>query len=130
MPELKPMSERTLALQCAVIDAYRRVPPRDAAERGLWEELLKTQRALSDNSAESNGAQSRQDFIQKFHICLKEARESLQLLQALIHATPERASELHPLLNACDEVIRILVKSLKTAKFNQQHEHRSRRLRP
>jgi hypothetical protein len=71
MSELKPMSERTLALQCAVIDAYRRVPPRDAAERGLWEELLKTHRALSDNSAESDGTQSRKDFIQKFHICLK-----------------------------------------------------------
>jgi four helix bundle protein len=127
MTDLKKMSERTLELQCAVIDTFRRVSPGDEAERGLWEELLKTLRSLSDNSAESNGTQSRKDFIPKFHICLKEGRESLQLLRALIHATPGRALELRKLAQACNEIVAILVVSLKTAKANQAAEERERR---
>jgi four helix bundle protein len=129
MADLKKMSERTLELQCAVIDAFRRLPPRDEAERSLWEELLKTQRSLSDNSAESNGTSSRKDFIQKFYICLKEGRESLQLLRALIHATPERAVELRRLESACNEIVAILVVSLKTAKANQEAEERAKQQR-
>jgi four helix bundle protein len=90
-------------------------------------ELLKTQRSLADNSAESNDTQSRKDFIQKFHICLKEGRESLQLLRALSHATPGRASELRELASACNEIVVILVASLKTAKANQEAEEREQK---
>lgn len=85
MSELKRMWERTSELQCAVIDASRRMRPRDHAERMLWEELLKTHRSLANNSAEANATQSEDDFIARFYICLKEARESMQLLKALIH---------------------------------------------
>jgi four helix bundle protein len=122
MAGLKRMSVRTLELQKEVIDAFRRLPPRDAAEKGLWDELLKTQRSLANNSGESDGTQSRVDFIQKFHLCLKEGRESLQLLRALIHATPARADELRALEKACNEIVAILVASLKTAKANQKAE--------
>ena len=127
MPDLQRMSVRTLELQRAVIDASRRMPPQDGAEHGLWDELLKTQRSLANNSAESDGTQSRIDFIQKFHICLKEGRESLQLLRALIHAVPTRALELRALEKACDEIVAILVTSLKTAKANQKAEEEEQR---
>jgi four helix bundle protein len=120
----KRMSERTSEFQCAVIDAYRRVPPADTAEHELWMDLLKTSRALANNAGESGGASSRKDFILKFHICLKEAKECLQQLNALIHATPGRALELRKLWKACDEIAAILAKSLKTAKANEEKERR------
>jgi four helix bundle protein len=129
MSNLKRMSQRTSELQCAVIDAYRHAPNSDAAEKGLWEELLKTVRGLADNSAESDGTQTRKDFIHKFHTCLKEGKEALQLLRALIHATPARSLELRRLENACDEIVAILVTSLKTAKANAEKETRERRRR-
>jgi four helix bundle protein len=123
----KRMSERTSELQCAVIDEYRRVRPADHAEHELWTDLLKTVRALANNGGESGGTQSRTDFIQKFHICLKEAKECLQLLTALMHACPDRAIELRRLWKACDEITAILVASLKTAKANEEREKRERR---
>ena len=117
-------------LQCAVIDAFRRMPPRDQAEQLLWQELLKTHRSLANNSAESASAQSLDDFIAKFHICLKEGRESMQLLTALIHCTPSRAQELRLLERRCNEIVSILVTSLKTAKSNLAREKaENRRLR-
>lgn len=122
MDRTKRMSLRTSELQRAVIDQFRRVPPADVAEYELWTDLLRTSRSLANNSAESGGTQSRKDFIQKFHICLKESRECLQQLTALIHACPSRAIELRRLWKACDEITAILVAGLKTAKANEERE--------
>src|SRR5262245_65625877 len=80
MSTLKPMCERTFEFGKAVIEKFRREPPVDQAERILWDELLKTQRSLATNTAESDGAHTRPDFILKFQIGLKEAREAFQLL--------------------------------------------------
>ena len=78
------MRDRTFEFGCAVIEEFRRVRPVDEAEAVLWSELLKTQKSLATNSAESDGAQSRRDFTLKFQIALKEARESFQLLRMLV----------------------------------------------
>jgi hypothetical protein len=69
----KRMSVRTSEFQRAVIDEFRRVPPADVAEYDLWTDLLKTSKSLANNGGESGGTQSRKDFIQKFHVCLKES---------------------------------------------------------
>ena len=127
MANHRRMSVRSSELQCAVIDEFRRVPPRDEADRILWGELLKTSQSLANNSAESEGSQSRRDFILKFHLCLKEARECLQLLNALRHACPARRMQIDRLWKTCDEIIAILVSSLKTAKANEEAENRKRR---
>jgi len=126
MTDLKRMRDRTYELQCAVIHESRRKDPEDDAERVLWHELLRAQTSLATNSAESDGTQSRQDFIQKFQISLKEARESFQLLRLLKHSAPERANQLTALLQQCDEIIAILVTSLRTAKARQEAEQRKR----
>jgi four helix bundle protein len=127
MADLKRMSVRTSELQCAVIDEFRRRGPKDEAERLLWHELLKSQRSLANNTAESDGTQSRADFITKFHIALKEGKESLQLLRALAHCEPDRHEQLGRLTITCDEIVAILVASLKTAKTNEIAEERDRR---
>jgi len=119
MSELKPMRDRTFEFGCAVIAAFRRIPPFDEAEHVLWNELLKTQKSMAANSAESTGAPSRRDFASKFEIVLKEAREAFQLLRLLAATTPSRRAELAPLQRQCDEIIAILVTSLKTAKRRQ-----------
>jgi four helix bundle protein len=116
----KRMSTRTREFHCAVIDEYRRIAPQDDVEMALWRDLLKTVRSVANNGAESGGAQSRQDFIQKFHICLKEGMECQQLLAALMHASPSRALDLQRLRQECDVIVAILVTSLKTAKANQE----------
>jgi four helix bundle protein len=118
--ELKPMRDRTFEFGCAVIAAFRRIPPCDEAERVLWNELLKTQKSMAANSAESTATQSRRDFASKFQIVLKEAREASQLLRLPAATTPTRRAELAPLQRTCDEIIAILVTSLKTAKRRQK----------
>jgi four helix bundle protein len=127
MSDMKPMRERTLEFGEAVIREYRRQKAADEAEQILWLELLKTQKALATNSAESDGAQSRKDFAQKFQISLKESRECFQLIRLLGRITPARRQQLGALLKQCDEIIAILVTSLKTARRRQcSDDHRRR----
>ena len=116
MANQKRMCDRTVEFGCAVIGEFRRLQAADEAERVLWSELLKTQKSLIANSGESDGAHSRRDFVQKFQICLKEARESAQLLRTLSKICPQRSRELHVLMAQCNEIIAVLVTSLKTAK--------------
>ncbi len=77
MPHLKPMRDRTFEFSSAVIAEFRRLKPADEAEQILWQELLKTQKALATNTAESDGAHSRKDFALKFQIALKEGARVL-----------------------------------------------------
>ena len=116
MSTLKPMRDRTFEFGSAVIAEFRRLKPADEAELILWQELLKTQKALATNTAESDGAHSRKDFALKFQIALKEGRECFQLLRLLGRICPDRRLELARLMKECDEIIAILVSSLKTAK--------------
>jgi four helix bundle protein len=129
MAELKRMAVRTSEFQCATIDEYRSHTQRDDAERILWHELLRTVTSLANNCAESDGTQSGKDFIQKFQISLKEGRESLQLLRALIHACPTRKTQLQALTRTCDEIVAILVVSLRTAKANELIKEQERKRR-
>jgi four helix bundle protein len=126
MSHLKPMSVRTFEFSTAVITEFRRLRPADEAEHVLWTELLKTQKGLAANTAESGGAQSRRDFTQKFQIALKEAREALQLLRLIQRISPHRQRDLDSLVRQCDEIISILVASLKAAKRNQLLSKQSR----
>jgi four helix bundle protein len=127
MPNLKRMRERTYELGCGVIEEFRRKKPSDDAERVLWHELRRAQTSLATNSAESDGSQSRRDFIQKFQISLKEARECFQLLRLLRNSCPDRSPQLTGLLKRCDEIIAILVVSLRTAKRRQNTERGKQR---
>jgi four helix bundle protein len=126
---LKRMRQRTYELECKVIAEFRRTQPTDDAERVLWHELLRAQTSLATNSAESDGTGSPKDFIQKFQIALKEARESLQLLRLLRDACPNRTAQLTTLLKQCDEITAILVTSLRTAKAREAAKQRQRRVR-
>jgi four helix bundle protein len=127
MPTQKRMQERTYEFGCAVIAEFKRREPADEAERVLWKELLRAQTSLATNSAEADGAHSRRDFIQKFQIALKEARECLQLLELLTNASPMRATQLTRLSRECDQIIAILVASLRTAKRNEAADPATRR---
>jgi four helix bundle protein len=97
---------------------FRRKRPADDAERLIWRELLKAGTSVGANASESGGAQSDSDFIAKFQIALKEGKESRFWLRLLKHASPDRGLPVDALIRECDEIVSILVTSLRTAKAN------------
>jgi four helix bundle protein len=81
-------------------------------------QLLRCGTAASPNYAEARDAESRADFIHKLKIVLKELRETKVWLILILRAeivSPN--NRLDPLIQECDELISIFVKSVKTAKL-------------
>jgi four helix bundle protein len=118
--EHKKTSERAFEFACRLIDEFRRRRPRDDVERLIWKELLKAGTSVGANTSESSGAQSDSDFIAKFQIALKEGKESLFWLRLLKHAQPDCSPQTDVLLRQSNEIVSILVVSLRTAKANKE----------
>jgi len=121
--------ERAFEFDCHLIDEFRLRPVTDEAERIIWRELLRAGTSVGANTSESAGAQSDADFIAKFQIALKEGKESLFWLRLLKHASPDRAARIEVLRGECDEIVSILVASLRTAKANAQQRAQARKHR-
>ncbi len=129
MTEHKRTSERAFEFDCHLIDEFRFRAVADEAERIIWRELLKAGTSIGANTSESAGAQSDADFITKFQIALKEGKESLFWLRLLKHASPDRTARSEVLRRECDEIVSILVASLRTAKANARRAAQARKQR-
>ena len=83
-------------------------------------QLLRSGTAALPNHGEAQAAESPADFIHKMKVCLKELRESYRWL-LLIRRVPliENESEASVLIKETDELIRIFVKSIHTARKNE-----------
>lgn len=84
----------------------------------LSKQIIRCGTSIGANIEEASGAQSNNDFIAKLHISLKEAKEThywVRLLRDTDYITTEQAKSL---IDDIDDIITILVKSLKTIKSN------------
>ena len=90
--------------------------PNSKSALHLGGQLLRSGTSPSLNYGEAKGAESKNDFLHKMKLCLKELRESyncLRILQkAKIYKSEERIIEL---VGECNELISIFIKSVHTA---------------
>jgi four helix bundle protein len=93
---------------------------RTAVGRYLGNQLMRSAASSGANYREACGAESKADFVHKMQIVLKELREAEYWLQLLARANVAPADALKPLTAEVDELVRILVKSVVTAKERNQ----------
>jgi len=80
-------------------------------------QLLRSGTSPLPNHGEAQAAESRDDFIHKMSICLKELRESRRWLRLILRVPLIReAPKVEELVAETEELIRIFAKSIKTAK--------------
>ena len=79
-------------------------------------QLLRCATSPLANHAEAQAAESRDDFIHKLRICLKELRETSRWLR-LIRRVPltDSPGQVDAVLDEALELVRIFVKSIQTA---------------
>ena len=107
------LKSRTFALR--IVQLYKCL--REKNEFVLSKQLLKSGTSIGANIAEGKYAQSKDDFINKNSIALKEASETLYWLNLLIDARLlDDTDIINSLKSDCEELIRILVASIKTTK--------------
>ena len=86
----------------------------------LYDQILRSGTSIAANVGEAQFAQSRADFITKLHIAAKEANETRKWLKNLLEGEVITPEQFRSMDNDCNEILSILVSSLKTSKRNQQ----------
>lgn len=113
------LEERLIDFAVRVIKLTERLP-KSKIGLHIAGQLSRSGTSPASNYGEAQSAESRNDFIHKMKVCLKELRESRVWLLIIRRAnliTP--ASKLEPLIEENDELISIFVKSVATAKKNR-----------
>jgi four helix bundle protein len=97
-----------------VVDAL----PETRLGRHVAGQLVRCGTSPAPNYAEACGAESRRDFVHKLQICLKELRETKCWLKLISRAELLPDKRLQPVLDECNQLTGILVKSIVTTKRN------------
>ena len=110
------LEERLLNYAAEIIRLTERLPHSRAGNH-VAGQLLRSGTSPLPNHGEAQAAESRDDFIHKMSICLKELRESRRWLR-LIHRIPltRELPAVETLIQETEELICIFAKSIKTAK--------------
>ena len=85
----------------------------------LVNQIIRSATSIGANIYEANYAASKADFINKFHIALKECGETEYWLEMLVGSNTVNEQIAKELLQECGVIRRMLVKSITTAKENQ-----------
>jgi four helix bundle protein len=112
------LEERLLEFASAVIDLSEKLPNTRSGNH-VAGQILRSGTSPFPNHGEAESAESRDDFIHKLKICLKELRETrrwARLIQRKSWAKNE--ATLLFVLNESDELIRIFMSSIRTARQN------------
>ncbi len=110
------LDERLLNYAAAIIRLTENLPQSRAGNH-LAGQLLRSGTSPLPNHGEAQAAESRDDFIHKLSICLKELRESRRWLRLILRVPlVQDPKSLQSLLAETEELILIFAKSIKTAK--------------
>ncbi len=121
--EKQKTEERLISFSVGIIELSEKIKPTKAGNH-LSGQLVRSGTAVSLNFAESQSSESRNDFIHKIKVVLKELREThicLQILQKANLITPNRTFEKSIAEN--NELIAIFVASVNTAVKNRDQEN-------
>jgi four helix bundle protein len=109
------LEERLLEYAASIIRLVERLPAMRAGNH-IAAQLLRSGTSPLPNHAEAQAAESRNDFIHKLKICLKELRESLRWLK-LMKRVPllQPPSQVDALLAETEALVKIFVAGVRTA---------------
>ncbi len=112
------LEERLLEFASAIIDLSEKLPDSRAGNH-IAGQILRSGTSPYPNHGEAEDAESREDFIHKLKVCLKELRETRRWARLIRHkGWTQGETTLSFVLSETDELIRIFFSSIQTAKRN------------
>ena len=112
-----PLLEKSLDFATQIILFYEAFA-KTRKDTTIAKQLLRSGTSIGANINEAVYGNSKADFISKLHIALKETGESIYWL-TLLKRTQLMEYDLDSLLSLAEEIKRLLIASLKTAKGRQ-----------
>jgi len=109
------LEDRLIDFAVSLINLVESLPNTKSANH-LGGQLLRSGTSPSLNYGEAKSGESKNDFIHKMKVCLKELRESYNCLRIIQRAniSPDEQLVIY-LIKECNELISIFVKSIVTA---------------
>jgi TIGR02436 family protein len=119
LDQARQLQDRTKTFAVRIINAFSGLPKHEAA-RVIGRQFLRSGTSLAANYRAGCRARSAADFISKISVVAEEAEETLFWLELLVQAELIGANSVEPLMNECDELLKIFSASLATAKRNRK----------
>jgi four helix bundle protein len=120
------LEDRLMEFASAIIDLSEMLPATRAGNH-VAGQILRSGTSPYPNHGEAEAAESRDDFIHKLKICLKELRETRRWARLIKRKGWVKGdATLLFVLGECDELVRIFHSSVQTAKRNAQTDPQRR----
>jgi four helix bundle protein len=117
-PDYAPLRQRLKAFALDVIDMSGRLPENNKGWV-LGKQVLRSGTSIGANYTEAQRASSRNHFISIIETSLREADETKWWLELIHDSHLLRNEQLREMQFECEELIRILAPSVKTANQNR-----------
>ena len=114
------LTERSFQFAVRIVKLCSYIFEKNRDIKPLGNQLLRSGTSIGANIEEAQGAQSKADFLAKYHIALKEARETSYWLRLLIAAELLSEKRIKPILNECTETTKILASSIISTKAKEK----------
>lgn len=113
------LDERLINFAVMIIKVAEALPKTGAASH-IAGQLVRSGTAPALNYGEAQSAESRNDIIHKMKVAAKELRETFNCLRIVKQMNWYSESSLIPVLDENNQLVSIFVKSIETAKKNNQ----------
>jgi four helix bundle protein len=117
--KIEALKKRTKQMALRVIKMYQRLPKTDEA-RVIGKQVLRSATSVAANYRAAARNKSDADRISKLGTVLEEADETCFWLELLVEAEIVPNSKLSELMNECEEILKIISKSLYNLKSKQK----------
>jgi four helix bundle protein len=114
------LPERSFKFAVEIVKLCRVLDEKPGVSRMLANQLLRSGTSIGANVEEGQSSQSEADFIAKYSIACKEARETHYWLKLIATSEIVTEEQLSGLMNECNQLISILttiIKKLKAKKI-------------
>ena len=118
----RDICERTFSFAVEIVTLCRSLEQADSAACALARQLIRSGTSIGANVEEAQGGQSRADFISKYAIARKEARETHYWLRLLAATGIVTDNAVSTLIQECNELIAILTAIIKNTQANRSSQ--------
>lgn len=108
MEQPRDIRERTFAFALDIVRVCRALDEKPGVARSLGRQLLRSGTSVGANVEEAQAGQTPADFISKYAIALKEARETIYWLRLLLASGQCSEDELGPLVHEANEIAKVV----------------------
>lgn len=110
------LCERTFQFALCVVNLCQELSRSPGVARTMGNQLLRSGTSVGANVEEGKASQSEADFVSKYSIACKEARETHYWLRLLSESKTGSPDKLLELMTECNELIAILTAIVKKVK--------------